>query len=121
MYYPLNKQPRAFLLEEYTVLVFCAHQPLTRQLYSCSPFKLRGKLIYFGPGPSACKIHQNTEIVHFLTAHALKFSVLKEVQIDDCLEMKAFVEQGISVSTPSLESVNKDDEVKEDDLNKWTQ
>ncbi|KAH0676465.1 hypothetical protein KY285_024266 [Solanum tuberosum] len=49
--------------------------------------------------------------------HALKFSFLKEVQLDDCLEMKAFVQQGIYVSTPSLESVNNDDEVKEDDLN----
>ncbi|WMV52813.1 hypothetical protein MTR67_046198 [Solanum verrucosum] len=118
MYYPLNKQSRAFSLEEYIVLVFCAHQSLTRQLYSCSPFKLRGKLFYFGLGPNACKNHQNTEILHFLTEHALKFSFLKEVKIDDCLEMKVFVRQGIFVSTPSLESVNNDDEVKEDDLNK---
>ncbi|XP_049401510.1 probable disease resistance protein At1g61300 [Solanum stenotomum] len=57
----------------------------------------------------------------FLTEHALKFSSLREVLIDECPEMKTFVQQGISVSTPSLNRVNYDDKVKVDDLNKWTQ
>ncbi|WMV52889.1 hypothetical protein MTR67_046274 [Solanum verrucosum] len=57
----------------------------------------------------------------FLTKHALEFPFLKKVYIDDCPEMKTFVQQGIYVSTPSLKSVNNDDEVKVDDLNKWTQ
>lgn len=38
--------------------------------------------------------------------------------ISYCPEMKPLVQQGISVSTPSLESVNSDDEKKVDDLNK---
>ncbi|WMV59502.1 hypothetical protein MTR67_052887 [Solanum verrucosum] len=53
----------------------------------------------------------------FLTEHALKFPFLKQVTIYGCLEMKTFFQQ-ISVSTPSFESVNNDDEVKVDDLNK---
>uniref|UniRef100_A0A0V0HAF4 Putative disease resistance protein RPS2-like n=1 Tax=Solanum chacoense TaxID=4108 RepID=A0A0V0HAF4_SOLCH len=57
----------------------------------------------------------------FLTEHALKFPFLREVWIDDCPQMKMFVQQGISVSTPSLECVNYDYGVKVDDLNKWTQ
>ncbi|KAK4725504.1 hypothetical protein R3W88_028283 [Solanum pinnatisectum] len=57
----------------------------------------------------------------FLTEHALEFPFLKEVIIYKCPEMKTFVQQGISVSTPSLESVNYDYEVKVDDLNKWVQ
>ncbi|KAH0775023.1 hypothetical protein KY290_012160 [Solanum tuberosum] len=57
----------------------------------------------------------------FLTEHALKFPFLVRVWIDDCPEMKTFVQQGISVSTPSLECLNDDYEVKVDDLNKWTQ
>ncbi|WMV57627.1 hypothetical protein MTR67_051012 [Solanum verrucosum] len=56
----------------------------------------------------------------FLTEHALKFPFLIRVWIDDCPEMKTFVQQGISVSTPSLECLNDDYEVKVDDLNKWT-
>ncbi|PHT37295.1 hypothetical protein CQW23_24995 [Capsicum baccatum] len=57
---------------------------------------------------------------HFiLTKQALEFSFLREVEIRKCSEMKAFVQQG-SVSTPSLEIVNYDDEeLKADDLNEW--
>ncbi|KAK6779069.1 hypothetical protein RDI58_025787 [Solanum bulbocastanum] len=54
----------------------------------------------------------------FLTEHALEFPFLRKVKIDDCPEMKTFVQQGISVSTPILKC---DDEVKVDDLNKWIQ
>ncbi|KAH0655938.1 hypothetical protein KY290_032754 [Solanum tuberosum] len=54
----------------------------------------------------------------FLTECTLEIPFLKEVHISDCPEMKTFVQQGISVSTPSLESVNNDDEVKVVDLNK---
>ncbi|PHU06096.1 hypothetical protein BC332_26918 [Capsicum chinense] len=55
---------------------------------------------------------------HFiLTKHAIVFPFLKEVDIRDCPEMKTFVQQG-SVSTPSLEIVNDDDELKVVDLNK---
>ncbi|XP_049401879.1 probable disease resistance protein At4g27220 isoform X6 [Solanum stenotomum] len=54
----------------------------------------------------------------FLTEHALEFPLLKEVEIDDCPEMNTFVQQGIFMSIPSLESVNNDDEVKAVDLNK---
>ena len=54
----------------------------------------------------------------FLTECALTFPFLKEVVIHDCPEMKTFVQHGISVSTPSLKC---DNEVKVDDLNKWTQ
>ncbi|KAF3633258.1 putative disease resistance protein-like isoform X2 [Capsicum annuum] len=55
---------------------------------------------------------------HFiLTKHAIVFSFLKEVDIRDCPEMKTFVQQG-AVSTPSLEIVNDDDELKVVDLNK---
>ncbi|KAK4713926.1 hypothetical protein R3W88_019833 [Solanum pinnatisectum] len=57
----------------------------------------------------------------FLTECTLEIPILRYVLIDYCPEMKTFVQQGISVSTPSLESVNNDDEVKIDDLNKWTQ
>ncbi|KAK6779067.1 hypothetical protein RDI58_025785 [Solanum bulbocastanum] len=54
----------------------------------------------------------------FLTKSALKFPFLRKVKIDDCPIMKTFVQQGVSVSTPSLKC---DDWVKVDDLNKWTQ
>uniref|UniRef100_A0A0V0HZD7 Putative ovule protein n=1 Tax=Solanum chacoense TaxID=4108 RepID=A0A0V0HZD7_SOLCH len=54
----------------------------------------------------------------FLTEHALKFPFLRKMRIDQCPEMKTFVQQGISVSTPILKW---DDEVKVDDLNKWIQ
>ncbi|KAF3673167.1 putative disease resistance protein-like isoform X2 [Capsicum annuum] len=55
----------------------------------------------------------------FLTKRALEFPFLREVYIYDCPEMKMFVQHEGSVSTPSLESVNHDDWVKVDDLNKW--
>ncbi|PHT71551.1 hypothetical protein T459_26655 [Capsicum annuum] len=49
---------------------------------------------------------------HFiLTKRTLEFPFFKVVQIHDCPEMKTFVQQG-SVSTPSLNSMNNDDEVK---------
>uniref|UniRef100_M1AEP2 Cc-nbs-lrr resistance protein n=1 Tax=Solanum tuberosum TaxID=4113 RepID=M1AEP2_SOLTU len=55
----------------------------------------------------------------FLTNHALEFPYLRNVEIDDCPEMKTFVQQGISVSIPILKY---DDEVKfVDDLNKCIQ
>ncbi|KAK6784721.1 hypothetical protein RDI58_018176 [Solanum bulbocastanum] len=57
----------------------------------------------------------------FLTECTLEISILRYALIDYCPEMKTFVQQGISLSTPSLESVNNDDEVKIDNLNKWTQ
>ncbi|WMV31116.1 hypothetical protein MTR67_024501 [Solanum verrucosum] len=58
----------------------------------------------------------------FLTEHALEFPFLREVYIYNCPEMKTFVKQGISVTTPSLKSVNFDHvDMKEDDLNKWIQ
>ncbi|KAH0775408.1 hypothetical protein KY290_012545 [Solanum tuberosum] len=40
----------------------------------------------------------------FLTEHALQFPFLRKVKIRDCPEMKTFVQQRISVSTPSLKS-----------------
>ena len=48
----------------------------------------------------------------FQTECTLEIPILKEVHIHDCPEMMTSVQQGISVSTPSLESVNNDDEVK---------
>ncbi|KAG5583633.1 hypothetical protein H5410_054260 [Solanum commersonii] len=51
----------------------------------------------------------------FLTEHALTFPFLRKMKIDGCPEMKTFVQQGISVSTPILKC---DDEVNVDDLNK---
>ncbi|KAG5583574.1 hypothetical protein H5410_054201 [Solanum commersonii] len=53
----------------------------------------------------------------FLTNHALEFPFLRNVDIDDCPEMKTFVQQGISVSTPILKW---GDEVILD-LNEWIQ
>ncbi|KAH0707765.1 hypothetical protein KY289_012841 [Solanum tuberosum] len=53
----------------------------------------------------------------FLTEHALQIPFLKKVKIYGCPEMKTFVQQRF-VSTPSLESVNCDEEMKVDDLNK---
>ncbi|PHT37317.1 hypothetical protein CQW23_25017 [Capsicum baccatum] len=47
----------------------------------------------------------------FLTKYTLEFPFLRALQIHVCPEMKKFVQQG-SVSTPSLECVNNDDEVK---------
>ncbi|KAG5583572.1 hypothetical protein H5410_054199 [Solanum commersonii] len=67
------------------------------------------------------KLYELPKLAHFfLTNHALEFPFLRFVDIDDCPEMKTFVQQGISVSTPSLERVNYAT-VKEDDLNKWIQ
>ncbi|XP_049405412.1 uncharacterized protein LOC125868889 [Solanum stenotomum] len=57
----------------------------------------------------------------FLTECTLEFPFLRKVCIYNCPEMKTFVQQGISVSTPSLNRVNYDDKVKVDDLNKWIQ
>ncbi|KAH0723977.1 hypothetical protein KY285_005855 [Solanum tuberosum] len=58
----------------------------------------------------------------FLTEHALEFPFLTDVFIEDCPEMKTFVQQGISVSTPSLKSVIPDHGMWEvDDLNKLIQ
>ncbi|MCD7454914.1 hypothetical protein HAX54_026509 [Datura stramonium] len=57
----------------------------------------------------------------FLTKRALNFPSLREVKIFCCSEMKTFVQQEGSVSTPVLERLNGDDEVKVDDLNKWIQ
>ncbi|KAK6776234.1 hypothetical protein RDI58_027235 [Solanum bulbocastanum] len=57
----------------------------------------------------------------FLTKHPLKFPFLRVVWIDDCPEIKTFVQQGISVITPSLQHVNYEYVGKVDDLNKWTQ
>ncbi|KAG5583583.1 hypothetical protein H5410_054210 [Solanum commersonii] len=58
----------------------------------------------------------------YLTEHALTFPSLTEVSISGRPGMKRFVKQGISVSTPSLKSVNFDyEEVKVDDLNKLIQ
>ena len=57
----------------------------------------------------------------FLTKRVTEFPFLIQVTIRECPEMKTFVQQGISVSTPSLILVNDDYEVKVDDLNKWTQ
>ncbi|KAM3288848.1 hypothetical protein P3S67_022278 [Capsicum chacoense] len=54
----------------------------------------------------------------FLKKCALEFLFLGEVEIRKCLEMKMLVQQR-SVSTPSLEILNDDDEVKVDDLNEW--
>ncbi|PHT29110.1 hypothetical protein CQW23_31282 [Capsicum baccatum] len=54
----------------------------------------------------------------FLTKRALEFPFLREAEIRKCPEMKMFAQQG-SVSTPSLEIVNDDDEVNVDDLNEW--
>ncbi|KAH0723295.1 hypothetical protein KY289_006339 [Solanum tuberosum] len=54
----------------------------------------------------------------FLTECTFEFPFLRRVEIDDCPEMNTFVQQGIFMSTPSLESVNNDDEVKAVDLNK---
>ena len=68
------------------------------------------------------KLKELPKLVHFfLTEHPLKFPFLREVTIHECPEMNTFVQHGISVSTPSLESVNDGYEVKVDDLNKWTQ
>ncbi|KAH0724999.1 hypothetical protein KY284_000864 [Solanum tuberosum] len=59
----------------------------------------------------------------FMTNNALEFPFLRSVDIYDCPEMKMFIQQEISVSTPILESVNFpfNYEVKVDDMNKWTQ
>ncbi|XP_047259818.1 uncharacterized protein LOC124892624 [Capsicum annuum] len=62
------------------------------------------------------KLYNLPELGHFiLTKHTLEFPFLRGVQIHGCLAMKTFV----PVSTPSLEIVNDDDEVKVDDLNEW--
>ncbi|KAM3288776.1 hypothetical protein P3S67_022206 [Capsicum chacoense] len=51
----------------------------------------------------------------FLTKPALEFPFLELMKIDHCPEMKTFIQQGF-VSTPSLRSMNNDDEVKVDDV-----
>ncbi|PHU05992.1 hypothetical protein BC332_26814 [Capsicum chinense] len=62
------------------------------------------------------KLYNLPELGHFiLTKRTLEFPFLRGVQIHGCLAMKTFV----PVSTPSLEIVNDDDEVKVDDLNEW--
>ncbi|PHT71545.1 hypothetical protein T459_26649 [Capsicum annuum] len=53
----------------------------------------------------------------FLTKPALEFPFLELMKIDHCPEMKTFIQQGF-VSTPSLRSMNNDDEVKVDDVNR---
>ncbi|KAK4721765.1 hypothetical protein R3W88_011998 [Solanum pinnatisectum] len=64
------------------------------------------------------KLQRLPKLRHFFLAKsALEFPFLRVVCIHDCPEMKTFVQQG-SVSTPSLKSVNNDDEVKVVDLNK---
>ncbi|KAM3288785.1 hypothetical protein P3S67_022215 [Capsicum chacoense] len=64
-------------------------------------------------------LHKLPKMGHFfLTKHALEFSFLRAVKIRKCPEMKMFVQQGY-VSTPRLENVNSDDEVKVDDVNEW--
>ncbi|XP_049399880.1 probable disease resistance protein At4g27220 [Solanum stenotomum] len=69
------------------------------------------------------KLYSLPKLRHFfLTRCALEFPCLIEVRIDECPKMNTFIQQGISVSTPSLKSVNFDyKEVKVDDLNKLTQ
>lgn len=54
----------------------------------------------------------------FLTECTLEIPILSNFLIDYCPAMKTFIQQGISVSTPSLEGVNNDDEVKVGYLNK---
>ncbi|KAF3673210.1 putative disease resistance protein-like isoform X2 [Capsicum annuum] len=62
------------------------------------------------------KLYNLPELGHFiLIKRTLEFPFLRGVQIHGCLAMKTFV----PVSTPSLEIVNDDDEVKVDDLNEW--
>ncbi|PHT26965.1 hypothetical protein CQW23_33421 [Capsicum baccatum] len=64
-------------------------------------------------------LYKLSKLGHFFrTKRALEFPFLREVKIRKCPEMKTFVQQG-SVSTPSLEIMNDDDEVKVDDLNEW--
>jgi len=48
----------------------------------------------------------------FLAKRALEFPFLRVVWIHECPEMKTLVQQGISMSTPILKSMNNDDEVK---------
>ncbi|PHT37359.1 hypothetical protein CQW23_25059 [Capsicum baccatum] len=57
-------------------------------------------------------LYQLPKLGHFiLSKQAFEFPFLKEVDIRVCPKMKAFIQQG-TVSTPSLESVNNDDELK---------
>ncbi|PHU06098.1 hypothetical protein BC332_26920 [Capsicum chinense] len=64
-------------------------------------------------------LYKLSKLGHFFwTKRAVEFPFLREVKIGKCPEMKTFVQQG-SVSTPSLEIMNDDDEVKVDDLNEW--
>uniref|UniRef100_M1DZQ2 Cc-nbs-lrr resistance protein n=1 Tax=Solanum tuberosum TaxID=4113 RepID=M1DZQ2_SOLTU len=51
----------------------------------------------------------------FLTNHALEFPFLRNVEIGDCPEMKTFVQQGISVSTPILKWGDEEQEASDDD------
>ncbi|PHT26967.1 hypothetical protein CQW23_33423 [Capsicum baccatum] len=67
------------------------------------------------------KLYNLPKLGHFiLTKHALEFPFLKEVDIIECPKLKTFIQQETgSVSTPSPENVNDDDEMKVDDLNEW--
>uniref|UniRef100_A0A0V0I4L7 Putative ovule protein n=1 Tax=Solanum chacoense TaxID=4108 RepID=A0A0V0I4L7_SOLCH len=52
---------------------------------------------------------------HFImTEHALEFPFLRKMRIDQCPEMKTFVQHGISMSTPSPERMHIVDEWSED-------
>ncbi|PHT37080.1 hypothetical protein CQW23_24780 [Capsicum baccatum] len=63
------------------------------------------------------KLDDLPKLGHFIMAKStIEVPFLKEVEIRKCPKMKTFVQQG-SVSTPSLEIVNNDDEPKIVDLN----
>ncbi|XP_015165888.1 probable disease resistance protein At1g61310 [Solanum tuberosum] len=49
----------------------------------------------------------------FLTNHALEFPYLRNVEIDDCPEMKTFVQQGISEQEASDDYEASDDDEAE--------
>ena len=53
--------------------------------------------------------------------HFLLTKCLRDVKIDDCPEIKTFIQQGVSVSTAGLAWVNYDDRVEVNDLNEWIQ
>ncbi|KAH0653281.1 hypothetical protein KY289_030959 [Solanum tuberosum] len=74
--------------------------------------------------PSVARGARNLRILDIKDCDSMEEMITKEEQkgegimtlfplyvlIDDCPEMKTFVKQGIFVSTPSLASVNNDDE-----------
>ncbi|KAM3339378.1 hypothetical protein P3S68_029247 [Capsicum galapagoense] len=63
------------------------------------------------------KLDDLPKLGHFIMVKStIEVPFLKEVEIRKCPKMKTFVQQG-SVSTPSLEIVNNDDEQKIVDLN----